>query len=299
MRQFVYMSLAVVVLAMLSGSAFAWEFKMKGEAEWRYRYWTRLGTNDIFGSMDENVYLGVNHLQTFPTSGTTNRGSATFGVLAGENRFGADMQKTDFRMTLYPTITVNKAIDISASVNLTSLGIWSDGEPLDSSGNTNRGYVNSLYVPLQDRPVAVDVPNTYMTLQWLKVGIKTPMVNISIGYRTSSLGMGLWMNPCNRASASFGVTAKYGPFKIVFSPYFSRDLTGWGLGNPPYSRIEGNGASERQEGRRDYFKTVMGGVQYNSGDLSIVLRVQFLSPAPFSDSRSEGHGNRHCYSDPY
>lgn len=271
MRRFVCVSLALVLMAMLAGTAFAWEFGMKGETEWRYRYWTRLGTNDIFGFMDNNVYLGVNHLQTFPTTGTTNRGSGTFGVLAGENRFGCDMQKTDYRMTVFPKFTVNKAIDITGSVNLTSLGIWSDGQPLNSSATAAPGYVNSLYVPIQDRSAAVDIPNTYVTLQWLKLGIKTPMLDFSLGYKNSKIGIGLWKHEFNRASASFSVSAKYGPFKIGFSPYFGRSQSAWSLANPPYSRNEGFGAPERQEDRRDYFKAWEGEIEYNAGDLSLQI----------------------------
>ncbi len=265
-----------------AGSAFAWEFSMKGESEWRYRYWSRTGDDDIFGTMDANfVNLGINHLSTFPTYATTNRGGSDgglFGVLAGENRFGADMSLTDYRTTLYPHIKVNKAIDIAASVNLTSLGIWSAGQPYEA-GRTNApdslpnvGYVNSLYVPIQDRAVNVNVPNTFVTLQWLKLGIKTPMVDFSIGYKDSSIGMGLWKHKGNRASSSFGITAHYGPFKIGFSPYFNRELSAWGW-TPATgrSRNEGAGAPQRQEDRRNYFNAFFGEIQYACGPLVFQL----------------------------
>lgn len=272
--------IALLALATLSSPVLAWEMDLKGETEWRYRYWTRTGNNDIFGQMDANaVYLGINHLQTFPTTATTNRGSGTFGVLAGENRFGADMCLNDYRMTVFPKIVVNKAISVQASVNLTSLGIWSDGQPLDSRTQTaraaggaadvtfamqNPGYVNSLYVPIQDRPVSVDVPNTYVTLQWLKMSITTPMLDFSIGYKDSKIGMGLWKHTCNRSSSSFGVTARYGPFKIGLAPYFARNQSAWSLGTSR-SRIEGQGATQRQEDRRDYFRAVEGVLEYSSG----------------------------------
>ena len=221
--------LVVLSIASLTAPIFAWELNLKGETEWRYRYWTRTGNQDIFGDMGGTVNLGLNHLQTFPTTATTNRGTGTFGVLAGENRFGADMQLTDYRMTLFPKITVNPAIEITASVNLTSLGIWSDGQPLIGNGTVavpsprDPGYVNSLYVPIQDRPAAVDVPNTYVTLQWLKTSIKTPILDFEIGYKDSKRGMGLWRHECNRASTSFTVSAYYGPFKLAFAPYFGRN----------------------------------------------------------------------------
>lgn len=283
MKRIEFITLAMLLIVSLASAALAWELSMKGETEWRYRYWTRTGSDDIFGHMTANeVYLGINHLQTFPTASTTNRGSGTFGVLAGENRFGADMQKTDYRMTIYPKIAVNPAISVEASVNLTSLGVWSDGQPLVGSGTaatvggttlntfTNVGYVNSLYVPIQDRPVSVNVPNTYVTLQWLKTSIKTPMLDFSIGYKTSSIGMGLWKHNCNRSSASFSVTAHYGPLKIGFSPYFGREQSAWSLGSSR-SRIEGNGASQRQEDRRDYFKAILGEVQYANGPFGFQL----------------------------
>jgi hypothetical protein len=134
MRRLVLTGLAFLVVFPLGASVFAWDFSMNGEIEYRYRYWTRTGNQDIFGSMNEAVNLGINHLQTFPTTATTNRGSGAFGVLAGENRFGADMQLNDYRVTIFPKIVVNPAIEITASVNLTSLGIWSDGQPLIGSG---------------------------------------------------------------------------------------------------------------------------------------------------------------------
>ncbi len=218
----------------VAAPACSWEFSMKGEVEWRYRYWTRTGNNDIFGSMDsDSVNLGVNHLLTFPTTGTTNLGSSTFGVIAGENRYGADMNLQDYRMTIFPMITVNPAIEVAASLNLTSLGIYSDGNPYKPFGGAGTGepatvgafpgYVNSLYAPIGDRPAAVDIPNTYVTLQWLTTIIRTPMLDFRIGYKDSANGIGLWRNRSVRASASFSASARYGPFTIAFNPYFARN----------------------------------------------------------------------------
>ena len=59
--------LAVLLVVGAVSACCAWELSMKGETEWRYRYWTRTGNKDIFGSMGGTVNLGLNHLQTFPT----------------------------------------------------------------------------------------------------------------------------------------------------------------------------------------------------------------------------------------
>ena len=290
MKRLWFIALAMLLIVTLGSVALAWEFNMKGEAEWRYRYWTRTGINDIFGPMGDSVLdLGINHLATFPTTGTSNRGGtgtfnqqATFGVLAGENRFGPAMSLNDYRMTLYPIIRVNPAIQVAASVNLTSLGIWSDGQPYVGGGytaaagggaltlaatSTNVGYVNSLYVPIGDRPAASDIPNSYVTLQWLKLGIRTPMLDFSIGYKDSQIGMGLWKHRDVRASTSFGVSAVYGPLKIGFSPYFSRRRSAWSLGDGATSRNTGNAAIQRVDDRRIYFEALFGEIEYSNGPL--------------------------------
>ena len=49
MKRFVLIGLAILVIASLTAPVFAWEFSLKGETEWRYRYWTETGNQDIFG----------------------------------------------------------------------------------------------------------------------------------------------------------------------------------------------------------------------------------------------------------
>ena len=265
--------------------AFAWEMEMKGDLEWRYLYWLRTGVNDIFGNMGGNVNLGINHLSTFPMSATTTRistGNPVIGVVAGQNRYGAEMNAVEYRMTVYPTIKVNPAISVTGSVNLTSLGIISDGLPYMAGvlnappSLPNWGYVNSLYVPIQDRPQNINVPNTYMTLQYLKAAIRTPWMDFSIGYKDSSFGMGLWKHGCNRSSTSFGMTANYGPFKINFSPYFAREQSTWSFPNTrtgaqAASRNEGEGSAQRHEDRRNYFLAAFGELTYSNGPLILQI----------------------------
>jgi hypothetical protein len=198
-------------------------------------------------------------------------------VLAGQNNYGCDMSLTDNRATLFPKIKVNKAISVEGSVNLTSLGIWSDGDPYNinqaAAANgmyRNTGFYNSMYVPINDRPVASNVPNTFVTIQWLKASIHTPMLDFSLGYKTSAIGMGLWKHADNRSSSSFSVTAHYGPFKIGFSPYFGREQSAWSMGDAT-SRNTGAASKQRQEDRRDYFKTVMGEIVYRNGPMELQL----------------------------
>lgn len=294
----IWLFLAVALLAVVvAAPAMAWEFKLKGESEWRYRYWLRTGSNDLFGIMDSTaVDLGINHLQVFPSAGTTNRVGGGFGVLAGTNRYGAEMQLNDTRTTIYPTIVVNKAVSISAGINLTSLGIWSDGAPYnDPTAGARVGYVNSLYVPIQDRAVAAHVPNTYVTVEWVKWSIKTPMLDFSLGYKTSGFGIGLWKHKCNRASASFSVSAHYGPFKIGFSPYFGRKESAWNnfpddAPNAYWNRIAGNNSPSRHVDRRNYFQAFMGELGYSCGPWQIALLSDSYHEPSAPDTRMTGRG---------
>ena len=43
----------VLLVALFALNAYAWEFSMKGEYEWRWRYFGRIGgTKDLFGDMN-------------------------------------------------------------------------------------------------------------------------------------------------------------------------------------------------------------------------------------------------------
>ncbi|MBI5571564.1 MAG: hypothetical protein HY914_16600 [Desulfomonile tiedjei] len=278
-KRFVIIGLLLSVWAV---PAFGWELSLKGETEWRYRFWQRTGDTDIFGQMNSSIVnLGINHLRTYPTpGGSNNRVAPGFGVLAGENCYGAEMTATDMKMGLYPTFKLNPAISISAGVNLTSLGIWSDGQPYynpivgvaGGGGGTvavsQRGWVNSLYVPIGDPQVATNVPNTFVTMQWLKIGMTTPILDFSIGYKQTKFGIGLWKHECMSPSTSFGVTAKCGPFLIEFAPYFSRNLSDWRVVT---QRNEGAASQQRQMDRRNYFLAYAGGFVYNNGPLQLAF----------------------------
>ncbi len=63
MRRWHVVFTAVLLAMAMATQAAAWELSMKGDWEWRYRYWTRTGNHDIFGEMDDTrVNLGINHL---------------------------------------------------------------------------------------------------------------------------------------------------------------------------------------------------------------------------------------------
>jgi len=243
--------------------ALSWQFSMKGENEIRYRYWGRTGNNDIFGSMDSNVYLGVNHLVTHPSPSRDNFPSTSFGVLAGENRFGSDMNFNDMRVTFIPKVVVNPAIELEGSINLTSLGIHSGGRPYDSYGTP--GEINSLYVPVSNRPSATDVPNTIVTVQWWRMRFEMPIGTFILGYRPVPLGMGLWKGVCQRSSTAFALRINYGPLSVLMGPYLGRTFTNWNQ----VSRNSGTTATYRKDDDRDYARGYHFDVFYRQGPLAV------------------------------
>jgi hypothetical protein len=238
---------------------------MKGENVIRYRYWARTGNNDIFGFMNSDVYLGVNHLVTYPSPRRDNPPATRFGVLAGENRFGSDMNYTDLRVTFYPKIAVNNAVSMEGSVNFTSLGLHSGGRPIGDWDTP--GLANQLFVPISNRPAAIDVPNTMVTVQWWRLNFQFPIFNLVVGYRPSSLGMGLWKSNCQRSSSSISLSVPYGPLNIAIGPYLGRTATNW---DQQY-RDSGTPATYRKDDDRNYFGGVYGDIQYRSGPLAIDL----------------------------
>lgn len=258
-------SAVVVVLVCICSQAPAWEIALRGENVVRYRYWSRTGGNDIFGRMDSNVYLGANHLKTHPSPNRDNGPGPSFGVLAGENRFGPDMNYTDMRVTFYPKIKVNKAISVEGSINLTSLGLHEGGRPY---GNWEvPGEVNQLAVPMSNRPSAINVPNTLVTVQWWKMRVELPIFTLTLGYRPSALGIGIWKSPCQRSSASIGMATGSGPIRIGFGVYLGRTATNWNQ----FPRDSGTRATFRRDDDREYLSGVYGDFKYLSGPLKVEI----------------------------
>ena len=54
MKRFFTIMLGVLLIAAVTAPALAWEFAMTGEMEWRYRYFARQGSADLFGSSEFN-----------------------------------------------------------------------------------------------------------------------------------------------------------------------------------------------------------------------------------------------------
>jgi hypothetical protein len=122
-------------------------------------------------------------------------------------------------------------------------------------------------VPINNRMAGANVPNMFVTTDWWKISIKLPIMDLSLGTKTSGVGMGIWKNKCQRASTSFGMKVKYGPLTFSSSPYIARADSDWDTGdyrdsadgNPPY----------RKDNNRDYLRGIAVGVTYKCGPLEL------------------------------
>ncbi len=286
MRRVLLIGCLSLVLASMSTSALAWEFKLRGDTSLRYRYITRTGNVDIFGTMGNGpnqVYLGVNHLHNYPTPSTSNRfNSAGRGVCAGENAWGVEANVVDYRAVLYPKIKINKALSLSGSVILTSLGVHAGGRPYDNYGTA--GNVNSEWAIIGPRMAGANVPNTQVSLGWWKMSLKLPFASISAGMKTSGLGMGLWKHNGQRASTSFSVKVPYGPLTFTTSPYFARSQSDW---NDFPRNIQRQHNPWRKDNIRNYFGGIQAGLTYKSGNLIF----QLVSDSHRMESHSGNYTN--------
>jgi hypothetical protein len=267
-RLFGLIALSLFVVS-VAAPVLAWELTLTGEGIWRYRYISRTGNNDIFGPVGGWPNLGVNHLITYPSPNNNNPYiTPTFGVVAGEPGYGPDMNVTDYTVNFYPRITVNPAIQMRAQINLTSLGIHSAGQPYDLAAGV-AGDNNTLWTMISDAPASIAVPNTFVTVPWLSISLKTPALDLALGYRPTLRGIGLAHNPCSRSSSALTITTTYGPFVISYSPYLGRTNSRWG--NVGERNQANNNNPWRRDDDRDYLRGYSWAMSYSSGPLYFVI----------------------------
>lgn len=152
MKRLLTILLAGLLIVAVTAPALAWEFSMKGEWEYRFRYFGRTGNSDLFGQQlgigevgfaGQNIYgqldfinptaptgpvvipntLGLTALPTNATVPVTFNGTianvnstaAKAGmriIRGGFSAYGSDALYHDSRLTLYPEIRVNPAIRV-------------------------------------------------------------------------------------------------------------------------------------------------------------------------------------------
>lgn len=261
MKDFLKILLAGLLIAAFGTPALAWEFSMKGEYEYRFRYFGRTGDTDLFGIASlQDTAGGAVAAPTFvgfagptlynrgripatnmPSSNNVMNGSpgvvdAFTGAPAqllitrgGFSRWGSDALYNDSRLTMYPEIKVNPAVRISAVLNIggyrnkyfQNFGVDSNG--IDSIGTPpfERYYMSQTSMNAHDTAATISVEQFRSTIQ-MPVGI------LSVGVKDFPFGTGATVAKNTRAEELLMVVP-YGPFKFLGAIWLSRGrfVEGW------------------------------------------------------------------------
>jgi hypothetical protein len=127
MKKLLMVAMAVLLVAAVVAPALAWEFEMKGEYEYRLRYFARLGTTDLFGQapLQDSVVWGDGNMTYVGFAGPRiyARGAAAIGAPLGP-------------------ITANTTVpasDLTGGANLAGISPASVGSaPQNNTGGYNR-----------------------------------------------------------------------------------------------------------------------------------------------------------------
>ncbi|MDA8405718.1 MAG: hypothetical protein M0T73_02515, partial [Deltaproteobacteria bacterium] len=153
--------LAMLLLALFVAPAFAWEYKMGGQFEWRYRYIGRAnGYQDLFGDMrfqdnplnttgqvigfaGPNFWRGYNGAITNPMA-TAGWGSSVRVVKSGFAYADADGSEYDQRMTFTPELRINNAVYFMANMDLASIRNKYNHRDMQTNGILDRWYQDRM-----------------------------------------------------------------------------------------------------------------------------------------------------------
>jgi hypothetical protein len=236
--------LATLLLALFVAPAFAWEFDMGGQFEWRYRYIGRAnGYQDLFGDMrfqdnplnttgevigfsGPNFWRGYNGNPHNPMA-TGNWGDSIRVVKSGFAYADCDGSEYDQRMTFTPELKINQAIHFFMNVDLAGIRQKYNHRDFQTNGPLDRWYQDRLSQNAFDTAMIPSF-NQY------RVTINTPWCIFSLGAKPFPFGTGALLGNNTRASALFAVIP-YGPFLFEPGIWNSRGPEGWAPNWVPYT----------------------------------------------------------------
>jgi hypothetical protein len=219
MRETVYKIICMAILfASVSVSpSHAWDFLMKGAFDWKYEYYSQLGSNGFFGPYDVSNALGLR------------REAAANGWLGIENHdglyqdqhpgvvSGSDASYNAMKLELSAEFRLNTAVGIKGRYRIGGSNVGNDDLQGDSWYDVGPGfnteYVNSL-IPGVNNPLAYGE----WAMLWLTA--KTPWGILIFGKRPFEIGCGLQYNSEDATDESLLLVVPYGPlrFGVGFYP---------------------------------------------------------------------------------
>lgn len=249
MKKLLFVGLVGLLVAAIAVPALAWEFSLKGEQEWRFRYFSRTGPNDLFGCGSNgydigfagaNIY-GHNNAASLvtPQAVTAPTGSAAgMRIVRGGYSFaGPDAFYNDSRLTLYPEIRVNAAIRSYGVYNIggyrNKYRQWNDVAlaPAAQAGVGTPPF--ERYYMHQTSPNAFDTA-AIGSWEQFRFTVHTPWCVWSLGIKDFPFALGV-TNAYNVRAESFFTTVPYGPFRIMNAIWSAQNAVnyGWGVNPDP------------------------------------------------------------------
>jgi hypothetical protein len=239
--------------------ASAWEAKLVANYTNDYMYITQTGSAGFFGPYDVDLA---------PTAATSTGSSLNFwggdfaqavGMVSG-----SDVAWNGMWMTLDPDIAINPALRLRGRYYV---GSWATPYPNQSAAdpyvNTSLGNLAaSEYFNYMSPGVQRSFSPGYWNLLWLTA--RLPWGVVTVGKRPSTWGMGLsWNGEDNRTSESFSITSDYGPLRIGWSTYLSRE------GDDTYY------ARFQDKNNKRYWDSTLNAT-YRSGALDVGAQVNYV-----------------------
>ena len=243
--------LATLLVVVFVAPAFAWEYSMTGEFQWREQYLSRMGTKDIFGdaTLQDNginpplaaagipnfigfagpsIYtVAIGNVGT-PAQFNKDLGTGVSIIRGGFSTYGDAAWIGDQRLTFNPSIRVNNAIRIS--------GLYTVGgirNKFLQNGVNNTAATGGVGIPPFERyGVLSESSSAYNTVaigSWeqVRATIQVPWGTIAIGHRDFPFGTGLSFSQ-NNATSSTLLIVPYGPFRFVFAMMLNEQaVLGW------------------------------------------------------------------------
>ncbi len=266
MKRLLTVVLAGLLIAAFAVPAFAWEFSMKGDQEWRFRYFTRTGPNDLFGCDGNGLEIGFagqniyGHVQDQTPPATTSAlatpqaktaptaSPAGLAIVRGGFSYaGPDAFYNDSRLTLRPVIRVNRAIRVFGVYNIggyrNKYRQWNDVGAITSAPTPAAAgayYPTGVGTPPFERYyMHQSSPNAYDTAavgSWeqFRFTVHSPWAIWSLGIKDFPFGIGTALGYNVRAESFFTVVP-YGPFRIMHALWSAQNGVnfGWGVNPDP------------------------------------------------------------------
>ena len=231
--------LATLLLTIFVVPAFAWEFNMTGQFEWRFRYFGRAGgyadlfgdqrfqdsplntTGMVVGFAGPNYYRGYNG-QTFggaglavPAAMNTQKDSSLLAIVKGGWSFAdSDAFAHDQRMTFDPVLRVNNAIAFYMNMDLASIRQKYNHRDYWTNGPLDRWY--------QDRTSANAFDTAMIpSINQMRLAVQLPWGIMSVGAKDFPIGTGSFLGKNTRASALL-FSLPYGPFRFIPAIWLAR-----------------------------------------------------------------------------